>query len=52
MAAALVDVDPSVKLPWYGPPMEALSFVSARLMETWAHGQDVANALEQGPNAH
>ncbi len=45
MAAALADVDPSVKLPWYGPPMGVLSFVSARLMETWAHGQDVADAL-------
>jgi uncharacterized protein (TIGR03084 family) len=27
--------------------MGALSFVSARLMETWAHGQDVADALDQ-----
>lgn len=35
----------SSRLPWYGPPMGALSFVSARLMETWAHGQDVADAL-------
>jgi len=25
--------------------MGAMSFVSARLMETWAHGQDVADAL-------
>jgi uncharacterized protein (TIGR03084 family) len=33
------------RVPWYGPPMSALSFVSARLMETWAHGQDVADAL-------
>ena len=47
MAAALVDVDTSVKLPWYGPPMGVLSFVSARLMETWAHGQDVADTLGQ-----
>lgn len=45
MAAALAEVDASVKLPWYGPPMGVLSFVSARLMETWAHGQDVADAL-------
>jgi uncharacterized protein (TIGR03084 family) len=30
---------------WFGPPMGALSFMSARLMETWAHGQDVADAL-------
>ncbi|MFI9047903.1 TIGR03084 family metal-binding protein [Streptomyces sp. NPDC053427] len=34
------------KLPWYGPPMSVASMASARLMETWAHGQDVADALE------
>jgi uncharacterized protein (TIGR03084 family) len=33
------------RLPWYGPPMSAASLVTARLMETWAHGQDVADAL-------
>ncbi|GGO75102.1 hypothetical protein GCM10012289_49340 [Nonomuraea cavernae] len=32
-------------MPWYGPDMSAVSFVTARLMETWAHGQDVADAL-------
>ncbi len=45
MVRAVSGVDPAVKLPWYGPPMGVLSFVSARLMETWAHGQDVADAL-------
>lgn len=33
------------KLPWFGPPMGAASMATARLMETWAHGQDVADAL-------
>ncbi|MFC7583437.1 TIGR03084 family metal-binding protein [Nonomuraea antimicrobica] len=33
------------RLPWFGPDMSAASFVTARLMETWAHGQDVADAL-------
>ena len=33
------------RVPWFGPPMAVRSFVSARLMETWAHGQDVADAL-------
>jgi uncharacterized protein (TIGR03084 family) len=33
------------RVPWYGPDMSAASFVTARLMETWAHGQDVADAL-------
>jgi uncharacterized protein (TIGR03084 family) len=38
-------LDPSTSLPWYGPPMSAASSVTARLMETWAHGQDVVDAL-------
>ena len=33
------------RLPWYGPDMSAISFATARLMETWAHGQDVVDAL-------
>lgn len=38
-------VDPSARIPWYGPAMGARSFITARLMETWAHGHDVADAL-------
>ena len=38
-------LDPGTQLPWYGPPMSAASSVTARLMETWAHGQDVIDAL-------
>lgn len=45
LATALADVKPGVKLPWFGPPMSAESMATARLMETWAHGQDVADAL-------
>lgn len=33
------------KYPWFGPPMGLRSMATARLMETWAHGQDVADAL-------
>ncbi|MFI5052402.1 MAG: TIGR03084 family metal-binding protein [Acidimicrobiales bacterium] len=33
------------RVPWYGPSMSATSFLGARLMETWAHGTDVAEAL-------
>ncbi|MEV6684692.1 TIGR03084 family metal-binding protein [Streptomyces sp. NPDC051130] len=43
--AALAAADPDARFPWYGPPMKAASMASARLMETWAHGQDVADAL-------
>jgi uncharacterized protein (TIGR03084 family) len=32
-------------LSWFGPGMSAASMVSARIMETWAHGQDIADAL-------
>jgi uncharacterized protein (TIGR03084 family) len=42
----LLKLDPKARLPWYGPPMSAKSFATARLMETWAHGQDVADALK------
>jgi uncharacterized protein (TIGR03084 family) len=38
-------IDPRARLPWYGPDMSAASMVTARIMETWAHGQDVADAL-------
>ncbi|MHB1446495.1 MAG: TIGR03084 family metal-binding protein [Acidimicrobiales bacterium] len=30
---------------WYGPSMSAKSFLTARLMEVWAHGQDVIDAV-------
>lgn len=33
------------RIPWVVGDMSALSFASARLMETWAHGQDVADAV-------
>jgi uncharacterized protein (TIGR03084 family) len=45
LAVALLGLPPGAKLPWYGPPMSAASMATARLMETWAHGQDVADAL-------
>lgn len=43
--AALREVPAGRKLPWFGPPMSAASMATARLMETWAHGLDVADAL-------
>jgi uncharacterized protein (TIGR03084 family) len=38
-------LDAKTRLPWYGTEMSAASSVTARLMETWAHGQDVADSL-------
>ncbi len=45
LLAALAQVPDGVKLPWYGPPMSPMSAATARLMEYWAHGQDVVDAL-------
>jgi uncharacterized protein (TIGR03084 family) len=45
LVATFRGIEPKARLPWYGPDMSALSSVTARLMETWAHGQDVADAL-------
>jgi uncharacterized protein (TIGR03084 family) len=38
-------LDPSARVPWFGPPMSVASSLTARLMETWAHGQDIADTV-------
>lgn len=48
---ALSQVPDGRKLLWFGPPMSAASMATARLMETWAHGLDVADALAAPPSA-
>lgn len=45
LADALRGVPSGTKIAWFGPPMSAASMATARLMETWAHGRDVAEAL-------
>lgn len=45
LLTCLSHVEPDRRLPWYGPAMSPASSITARLMETWAHGQDVADAL-------
>jgi len=42
---ALRAVPDGTKVPWFGPPMSVASMATARIMETWAHGQDIADAL-------
>jgi uncharacterized protein (TIGR03084 family) len=39
------NLDPRTRLPWFGPAMSAASSLTARIMETWAHTQDIADAL-------
>jgi uncharacterized protein (TIGR03084 family) len=45
LVEALSGVEETARLPWFGPPMSARSFASARLMEAWAHGEDIARTL-------
>ena len=45
LAEVLAAVPSGARLPWFGPPMGAATLATARLMETWAHGEDVADAL-------
>jgi uncharacterized protein (TIGR03084 family) len=46
LAEALKQVPAGERVPWYGPPMSPTSMATARLMETWAHGQDVVDAMQ------
>jgi len=34
------------RLPWYGPDMAPISFITARLMECWSHGLDIEDVVE------
>ncbi len=38
-------LDPSTRVPWFGPAMSAASSLTARIMETWAHTQDVYDTV-------
>jgi uncharacterized protein (TIGR03084 family) len=42
VSSTLADDD---RVVWYGPSMGAKSFLTARLMETWAHGQDIVDTV-------
>ena len=50
LAEALAGLRPEIRLPWFGPPMSVASMATARLMETWAHGLDVTDALGLPPS--
>ena len=45
LLVTFAELDPRARLPWFGPAMSAESALTARLMETWAHTQDIADAL-------
>jgi len=50
LSTALADCPDGVRIPWFGTPMSAVSMATARLMETWAHGLDVTDALGLPPS--
>jgi uncharacterized protein (TIGR03084 family) len=41
MAERWLSVDPKRRVRWAGPEMSARSSITARQMETWAHGQEI-----------
>ena len=45
LATAGAGLDNDTRVAWYGPSMGAKSFLTARLMEAWAHGQDIVDAI-------
>ena len=45
LAETLTSLPEGTRISWFGPPMSATSMATARFMETWAHGLDVADAL-------
>ncbi|MBA3069734.1 MAG: TIGR03084 family protein [Hyphomonas sp.] len=40
-ADIFAEADPKARLKWAGPDMSARSSITARQMETWAHGQEI-----------
>lgn len=51
LADAATGLEDGTRVEWYGPSMGAKSFLTARLMECWAHGHDAADALGLEPAA-
>jgi uncharacterized protein (TIGR03084 family) len=45
MTPHFANADPKQRLKWAGPDMSTRSSITARLMETWAHGQEIYDLL-------
>ena len=45
LEAAARTLDNDTRIEWYGPSMGSKSFLTARLMEVWAHGQDIYDTV-------
>ena len=51
LLTALGDLPTETRVPWFGPSMSAADLAAVRIMETWAHGVDVTDALGLAPGA-
>jgi uncharacterized protein (TIGR03084 family) len=51
LAKALTGLPPGAKLPWFGTAMSPVSSATGRMMETWAHGRDVAETFPDDARA-
>ncbi|MEO1064109.1 MAG: TIGR03084 family metal-binding protein [Actinomycetota bacterium] len=51
LADAAATVTDETRVEWYGPSMSSKSFLTARLMEAWAHGQDIVDTVDVGRSA-
>ena len=47
MSERFAEADPKMRVQWFGPDMSVRSSITARIMETWAHGQAVYDVLGQ-----
>lgn len=45
LISAAGSLDPAARMPWFGPDMNGVSFITARLMETWSHGLDIVDVV-------
>ncbi|MEV8513430.1 TIGR03084 family metal-binding protein [Dactylosporangium sp. NPDC051484] len=51
LARALTDVPPGERRPWFGTAMSPLASATGRMMETWAHGRDIAETFPDDERA-
>jgi uncharacterized protein (TIGR03084 family) len=45
LADVSATLENDTRIAWYGPSMGSKSFLTARLMEVWAHGQDIVDTV-------
>jgi uncharacterized protein (TIGR03084 family) len=51
LVRALAQVPPGERRPWFGTAMSPVSSATGRIMETWAHGRDIAETFPDDERA-